>query len=141
MQSVLWDGFKRFVISEEKFNLSFLLKNTAQVVFIMAVVATSKIIIVLSDDVLEKFIAAFVFYLFCIVASFGLLQLILVIIHSIAKTNFVTKILIIFVIVCYGFMMATGMYAVSIIAKKYSSPIPISQKVDMPNKETEGQNK
>lgn len=125
----------KFIVSDEKFNLSFLLKNTVELFSITAVVAAARIIYLISEDSNEKDIANYVFWLFLVVLLFGLLQHLVVAYHSAVKTNLATKILIAFIVICYSFMMVTGVYAVTVIAKKYSDSAVISGKVDTVNKE------
>jgi len=104
-------SFNNFVISEEKFNVSFVLKNTIQLIFLVSIVAIVKIILLKSHSADERLIAAYVYLFLGGIIFLGTMQTLLVFLNS--SKN---KILSIFFII-YFILMIIGIYVVQLITQ------------------------
>ena len=103
--------FSDFVISEEKFNVSFLLKNTIQLIFIVSIIAIVKIILIKSESPDERLIAAYVYLFLGGIFILGAIQTLFVFFSSSRD-----KILSIFFTV-YLLLMIAGIFVVQLITQ------------------------
>jgi len=107
----LCSSLNNFVVSEEQFNASFVLKNAIQLIFLVSIVAIVKMILLKSNSYDERLIAAYVYIFLGSITFLGALQTLLVFLNS--SKN---KVLSIF-FTLYFILMIIGIYIVQLIIR------------------------
>ena len=109
IKEIIAEPIFNFIVSDEKFNISFLLKNTVQLIFIVSIIALVKMILIKSGNPDERLIAGYIYVFLGGIFCLGAIQTLFVFFNS-SKDKFLS-----IFFTTYFILMIIGIYVVQLI--------------------------